>query len=411
MPRILASCVLLLMVAASVAVSYAGEAEDWPQWRGPRRDGISHETGWTVQWPEDGPPRLWQRALGKGLASVAVSQGRLYTLGNMNGTASVWCLDAATGEVKWRRQYKSRLWGSFPGPAATPTVDGGRVYTLGRAGDLLCLEAVSGKVVWARNVRKDFGVPSQRPDYGHCSSPLVVGQRVIVEVGAPDGLVFAFDKATGEVAWKGAKGGKFSYSSPALVGEGDGQRVAVFHAFGLGVFDLENGREVWRYPWKTYDLCSVATPIVMGNRILISSAYGRGAALLEIGKDKPVWFTRELMCHHATCVLWKRHLYGFHGDRRDPGELRCLDVATGKVKWSQGGMGKGTVLLAGGRLLVLSQKGELLAADASPDGFKPLARARVLRGLCWTTPVLCKGRLYCRDLPGELVCLDLRPPR
>ena len=399
---------LCVAICALIAMASAAMAADWAQWRGPRRDGISHETGWQARWPEGGPKRLWRSQVGRGLAAVAIVNGRLYTLGHQQGNDIVWCLDAETGEVAWKHAYPCKLRFQYPGPVATPTVDGDRVYTHSREGDLLCLGARSGEVIWSKNVRQEFKVPPQRPDYGNACSPLVLGRLLIVEVGAPDGLLVAFDKQSGNVVWRGSQGGQLSYSSPVAFELGGKQHVAAFHSFGLGVFDAASGKELWRYPWRTHDRCSVATPVVSGDRIFISASYGKGGALLKFRQAKPLWQTREIMSHHATCVLWKGFLYGFHYDRKKAATLRCLDFETGEVKWTKGGMGNGTALLADGKLIVLGQRGDLAVARASPSGFEPISTTKVLGGLCWTAPVLCDGLLYCRNHPGDLVCLDLR---
>lgn len=400
----------LIVTAIGVALAFVGTAgaADWPQWRGPRRDGVSHEKGWLARWPDGGPKRLWEAKVGRGLATVAVSQGRLYTIGHVKGKDIIWCLDAATGKVTWKHAYPCKFRFAYPGPAATPTVDGDRVFSHSREGDLICLDAAKGTVVWHRNVREDFKVPVQKPDYGNASSPLVLGGLVVVEVGAPDGLIVAFDKASGKTVWRGGEGGRFAYSSP-MGHEWRGKQVVVaFHALGLGVFDAADGQELWRYPWKTYDRCSVATPVLLGDRAFISASYGSGAALVKLGQDKPLWATKDMMSHHATCVLWEGHLYGFHFDRRKPATLRCLDAKTGAVKWSAGRLGNGTVTVADGKLIVLGQRGDLVVAPASPEGFVPISRVdKLLTGLCWTVPVLCNKRLYCRNHSGDLVCLDL----
>ncbi|MFP4057006.1 MAG: PQQ-binding-like beta-propeller repeat protein [Candidatus Brocadiia bacterium] len=401
---------LAVLMAFLAAASGPVAGGDWPQWRGPRRDGICRESGWAARWPADGPRELWRAELGRGLSAVAVSRGRLYTMGSRRTAEVVTCLEAATGEEVWRQAYPARRQFAYPGPAATPTVDGERVYTLGREGHLVAFDAATGEVAWARELRKDFHVDLPKPDYGHSCSPLVVGDRLIVEVGARDGVVVAFEKATGEVAWRSGRAGVLAYSSPLLFEQGGERRVAVFHALGLGVLDPASGEELWRFPWKTHDRCSVATPIVAEDKVFISSSYGRGAALLRVGADEPLWRTREMMCHHATCVLWEGYLYGFHYDRKQAATLRCLSFETGEVQWSQAGLGNGTLLLADGKLIVLGQRGELVVADASPRGFRPVSRAKVLGGLCWTVPVLAHGRLYCRNHPGRLLCLDLRAP-
>ena len=171
---------------------------------------------------------------------------------------------------------------------------------------------------------------------------------------------------------------------------------------------------LWRHEWKTEYACSIATPVVSGSRIFISSGYGMGCALLQVNEgNKPevVWSNQEMASHFNACVLWKGYLYGFHGapkHNKDKGQLRCLDFETGEVKWKQDGLGKGSLMIADGKLIILSEKGKLVIADASPEGFKEIASAKVLDGTCWTVPVLSGGRIYCRSHEGDLVCMDVR---
>ncbi|MCX6997518.1 MAG: PQQ-binding-like beta-propeller repeat protein [Kiritimatiellaeota bacterium] len=390
------------ILGLSLAGGWAGAA-DWPQWRGPTRDGLSAETGWSTAWPADGPRQLWKFSAGIGCSSVSVSQGRVYTLGNRADTDTVYALDEKTGAVLWKHSYACPLDPNLfeGGPAATPTVDGDRVYTLSRSGHLCCLRADTGQVLWAKNLSSDLG--GKRPTWGYAGSPVVVEKRLILDVGAPGAATMALDKLTGQVLWKNGKDSA-GYST-LLPFVWQGQTVlASFNAAGLAVRAANDGKELAHFPWKTsYDV-NAATPIVAGGKIFISSGYNRGGALLQLsaGNLKALWEHKKMRNHFNSCVLWQGQLYGF-----DESTLTCLDFATGAARWQQEGLGKGSLMLAGGKLVIQSEKGDLVIADAAPGAYRELARAKVLGGRCWVVPVLANGRVYCKNNNGELVCLDV----
>ena len=379
------------------------QAADWPQWRGTNRDGISAEAGWSAQWDAGGPKQLFKLNVGIGCSSVAVSRGRLYAIGNTNNTDTVSCLDASTGKEVWRQSYPSPLDpNSFEGgPCATPTVDGSLVYTLNRAGDLHCLDAATGKVVWAKNLVNDFG--GKAPKWGYAGSPLVLGKVVVVDVGAPGAATVALDKATGVVAWKSGDEAA-SYAAPMAFESGGKKYLALFNAFGLVVREADGGKAVAKQEWKTsYDV-NAATPIICGDKLFVASGYGKGGAQFQFAGSelKYVWQTKKMRNQFSNCVLWQGCLYGF-----DEARLTCLDFTTGDVKWTQEGLGKGSLMLADGKLIIQLEKGDLVIAAAAPDGFKEQARAKVLDQRCWVVPVLANGRIYCKNNVGDLVGLDV----
>lgn len=402
--------VLVFICNIMFLAEYAASATDWYQWRGPNRDGVSNEKGWLSVWPEDGPPVLWETSVGIGYSSVSVSDGRVYTMGNSEKMDTVYCLDANTGEVIWRHSYRcTTKSGGHPGPASTPTVDGKYVYTLSREGHFFCLDANSGVVIWSKHVKKDFGAKS--PEWDFASSPLILEDMVIVDAGR----ILALDKSTGELVWKtkdygdtpawdiGSYGG--GYSSPIAFQPNDLLRLAVFNSSGVVVLDPKNGRELSIYPWKTAWNVNATTPIVSGDKMFISSGYNTGSKLFQVSEDKltVIWQNKNMRNHFNSCVLWEGHLYGF-----DETRLRCLDFQTGDVKWSQRGLGKGSLMIADGKLIIMADRGDLVIAEASPVEFKEISRAKVLDGLCWTVPVLSNGKIYCRNHEGDLVCLDVR---
>ncbi len=399
-----ASAIAVLLFCA---FSFASSAEDWPQWRGPNRDGISNETQWSSMWPADGPKQLWKTSVGTGYSSVAVSNGRVYTMGNRDKTDTIYCLDASNGTEIWNHSYPCVADGAgHPGPASTPTVEGEFVYTLSREGDLFCLDANSGKPIWSKHIVNDLG--AKYPEWGYATSPLVLDNMIIMDAG----VALAVDKSNGNLIWKTKDYGKSwgikeqggGYSSPYAFNLNGKQLLAVFNSSGLVILDPSSGRELVSHPWKTNYNINGATPIVSGSKIFISSGYSVGCALLEISESglTTIWQNKNMSNHFASCVLWEGHLYGF-----DENQLRCLDWKTGDLKWTQRGLGKGSLMLADGKLIIMGDKGDLAIAEASPDSYKELARARVLSGLCWTVPVLSGGKIYCRNHEGELLCLDV----
>lgn len=410
-----------MVVAGILAISCLNQdaqALDWPRWRGPDLNGISRETGWSTTWPASGPKQLWKANVGVGFSSIAVSQGRTYLMGNRNKQQDVvYCLDAVTGKEVWHHAYDAPLEPNNyeGGPSATPTVDGDRVYTLSKQGLLLCLDAATGKLVWSNSVPEAVGaflaksnaaggkssaeLKAAKPEWGFAGSVLVVGERLYVNVGK-NGT--ALDKA-GKVVWvTGPEPAGYSTFVPFTIGNRSGLALLALRAV-VGV-DPGSGKELWSYPWKTrYDV-NAADPIIDGDLVFVSSGYDHGATVVRITgtQAQKVWENRNMRNHFNSCVLIDGSLYGF-----DESDLRCLDFKTGVVKWTEEGLGKGALMAADGKLIVLSEKGELVVAPATPAGFKPVARAQVLGGKCWTTPVLANGRIYCRNAAGDTVCVDV----
>lgn len=387
---------LALVLFCSVAMA---EGQDWPEWRGPDRDGISLEAGWLPQFPPEGPKQLWTASLGNGCSSFSVVGNKVYSIGNVNDVETVYCLNPKTGKPIWTYDYPCE---TAPknfegGPGATPTVADGKVYTFSRMGHLHCLDAETGKLIWSKKAQDDWG--AKEPTWGFACSPLVLGQKLILIADR----TLALDKDTGEVIWQTAKVGG-NYSSPYEFKMNDKSYLAIFSAPGLLVLETETGKELLRFPWKTsYDV-NAATPIYHDGKIFISSGYNTGCALIDISSGKPevIYQNKDMRNHFATCVLWEGNLYGF-----DENTLTCMKWDTGEVRWTERGLGKGTVLLAGKHLIVLSERGELVTAPVNPSAFKEISRAEILNNRCWVVPVLSHGQLYCKDNEGETVCFDM----
>jgi outer membrane protein assembly factor BamB len=369
---------------------------DWPQWRGPSRNGISAEKGLLSTWSGSGPRRVWTQRIGQGFSSVAVKGNLVYTVGNYNGEDYISAIGATTGKVAWQHRYKCEA-GDYAGPRATPVVHEGNVYTMSREGVAFCLNAATGKVVW----QKDLAGDAQRPQWGFAGSPLIQGGLVLYNIGAAG---VAADKKTGRVVWKSG-GGPAGYSSPTPFTAGGQTGVAIFAGTALLGLNPTTGKEMWEYPWQTsYDV-NAADPIFSGDSVFISSNYGKGGALLRLAGGRPtlVWENRNMKNHFNTCVLLNGSLYG-----NDENTLKCIDWRTGDEKWRMRGMDKGGLIAADGKIIALTGRGELVLASATPGAFNELARAKVLDGTCWTHPVLANGLLYCRSQEGNLVCLDMK---
>ncbi len=380
------------------ALSSAGAA-DWPHWRGPQSNGISSETGWLSRWGAGGPRKLWTAQVGEGYASVAVAAGRAYTVGNNNGQDTVYCLNADTGQVLWRQSYRCEA-GNYGGPRATPWVDGNSVFTMSREAVAYCLNAQTGKVVWTRNLRQESR--AQDPQWAFAGSPYAQGNSVFFNVGTAG---IALNKATGVPEWVSGSG-RAGYASPVPYTVGGKRGLAFFGGSGLAGLDPETGKPQWQFRWSTSHDVNAADPIFTGDSVFVSTGYNVGCALVKLtgGAPRPVWQNKNMRNHFNSSVLVNGTLFG-----NDDGRLRALDLANGQERWSGTTLGKGGLIAADGKLILLTERGELVIAEAKPDRYAELARARVVStGDCWTQPALANGRIYCRSHSGELVCVDVR---
>ncbi len=375
---------------------------DWPQWRGPDRDGVSAETGW---FKEGATARVvWEASVGAGYSAVAIRGGRLYTAGNRENRDEVVCLDAASGKQVWKHDYACPS-GSYPGPRSTPATDQASVYVVSRQAQVICLEAATGVCRWQRDLKADLGVSV--PTWGIAGSPVLEGELLLVNVGARG---VALNKNTGATQWDSGGAGT-GYASPVIAGSGAGRSVLLFAAKRVVAADLATGRQLWEYPWETSYNVNAADPVLVEDKIFITTGYDRGGTLLKVQQGAPaaVWENKSLGSHFGTPVVRKGFAYGGHGNT-GRGSLRCIELATGTVKWDFPGMLYASVLLAGDRLLIQGEKGVLAVAEATPEKYHELWQAKVLDGVCWTMPTLCNGLVYCRNDKGRLVCLDLKGP-
>jgi outer membrane protein assembly factor BamB len=391
-------------------------ADDFPRYRGVNADGVAPAVTHAVNW-SDRPKEVWRTPVGWAYSGVAVAGKVAVTLEQRGDDEAVVCYDRTTGKELWAHTYHAKFKQSPPmggnGPRSTPTIWEGDVYSLGAQGDLVCLDGTTGKPRWLVNVVKDND--AKVVQWGMTSSPLIVGDRVVVNAGIdPDNnrhqAVAAYDRKTGKKAWAVGEHAA-GYSSPLLATLDGMEQIVLFDVGGVAGIDPADGKELWRYPWKTWQDMNIIQPLILPkNRVFISSEVVNGCALLEVKKSgstwsaAPVWENRNLAARFANPVLHDGHIYGLHN-----GRLCCLDAATGKRAWkSDEGFESGQLLVAGNTLLAQTERsGELVAVAADPAEYRELGRTKVFRGSrTWNTPSLAGGRLYLRN-HEEMVCLEL----
>jgi len=398
---------LLLALALPLA------AEDWPQFLGPRRDGTAAAKNLAAKWPAAGPKVIWKKDVGSGWSAPVVAKGRLVIFHREQGMEIIDCHDAATGKPIWTYKYASDFrdpFGKDDGPRGTPAIANGHVYTMGASGIVVATDLKSGKALWRLDTRAQYG--ADIGFFGLACSPLVHGKNLQLNIGGKNGTgIIAIDTSSGKLRWR-TSADNTSYSSPVLAKLGGTTQALFFTRDGLESIEPATGKSLYKFPWRPAINASVnaATPLVSGNLVFISTSYSKGAALLAINQNKTetVWSRDGVMSNqYATCVLHDGHLYGFHG-RADIGgcELRCVELKTGKMKWTHPGLRAGTVTLVGKELLVLTERGELLRAPAQPGAFRPTARAQLMGATVRAYPALANARLYARN-GRQLVCAQV----
>ena len=392
--------------AALLGLCVLPAAADWPRYLGPTQNGVAAEGAWAGRIPDGTPRTIWKASVGKGTAGIVAANGRVYSMGNEAEKDTIYCFDAKTGQVIWKHAFSLALDPNMfeGGPRSTPTLDENRIYTVSHYGDLWCLDAATGKKIWNLHY-KEWG--GRRPEWGFAGSPTVAGNLLLCDVGGVGASTVALDKKTGKVVWKSGDH-KPGYASPVVTELEGKPTVLVFKAEHLVGYDLASGKELWSIGWKTsYDV-NAAAPLPMGDdRILISSGYSTGCALIQVrgGKATELWRNKNLRAQINTPVPMGNHVYGIDGNTGG-GNLVCLDVNTGERNWIEKSVKGGSLIRASDKLFVLTEKGELVIADASPAGFKEHLRTQVLKARCWVQPTLSDGRLFLRDNEGNVVCLD-----
>ena len=410
---------LLCLLACGFLPLGTVQSADWPQWRGSDRSGVSTETGLLKNWPSGGPKLLWEGgAVGEGFSSLAIVNGRIFTMGDKNGQSHLFCLNQKGGSLLWSLKV-GKSGGNYSGTRCTPTVDGDLVFALGQFGDLVCVDVPSGRERWRKNLASDFGGKSGGWNYSE--SVLVDGNNLICSPGGNQATALALNKRTGSVVWKTALpgGGESHYSSWAVSnGAGIKQYVRLFAGGTFGVA-AANGKFLWRYDKLGSNTANIPTPIPFGDYVFTAAGYGKGGALLKLSRSsrgvsaEEVYFSRELKNKHGGIVKVGNYVYGDFDDRGSPW---CADVSTGQVKWrkERGGQGSGSacVTYADGRLYFRYLDGIMGLVDASPEGgFRQVSSFKIPDGMkkSWAHPVSSGGLLYLRGL-DKILCYDIRDP-
>ena len=443
-PRTLIALMFLL-------IGSAARADDWPQWFGPRRDGVYREQGVVDKFPAGGPRRLWRAAVGAGYSGPAVAGGRVYLTdrhlhqGAQNprnpferrkipGVERVLCLDARDGKVLWRDEYECAYTVSYAsGPRATPLVDGIKVYTVGAEGDVRCYDAIGGKLIWKATLGPGDGTAT--PVWGFSSSPLVEGNLLIC-LGDAENVVVAFDKNTGKVVWKALKAREPGYSPPVVYEHGGRRQLIVWHPQALVSLDPQTGKQYWSHPFEVENGLSIAMPQMAGDRLFVTSNY-EGSRVLKLAANEPMaellWKRggkgrgeehRTLYALMCTPFVRGGHVYGVSRD----GALCCLDATDGKIVWENYDATTGeptrwgtAFLIAHGepkgdaqRFFIFNEKGDLVLAQLAPNGYRELSRAHLIdptntdaqRPVVWSYPAFADGCVIVRN-DAEVLCYSL----
>lgn len=416
---------------------------DWKSFLGPNGNATSTETKLLRDWPATGPSIVWEMRKGTGYSSPAIAGEYLAYLHRTGDEEHVVCLHPETGDKYWDHAYRTQFedrYGYNNGPRSSPVIDGERVYTLGAEGRLHCLNLRSGQVLWSHDLRAEFKVPQDF--FGTATTPLIEGDLLIVNVGAPNGpCVVAFNKTSGRVAWGAGNQWGPSYASPVAATVNGTRRVFVFAGGesnpptgGLIVLDPSNGAIDFTYPWRSrsYESVNAASPVVIGNQVFICASYRTGGAMLNLlpgGKYTVAWTSQEIGTHFNTAVHKDGYLYAFDGRNEPDASLVCVEAKSGKVmwraepEWNEPSIGRpmstyrGTLLSVDGQFLALGEMGHLLWLDLTPKGWKEIRRAWLFAAReTWSLPVLSRGLLYVgqhsRDALNKtgprLICYDLR---
>ncbi len=418
-----------LVTAALLTLSFGTSAADWPNYRGPRHDGVSTEKlpASATTWPAGGPRQVWKTPAPGGFSSFAVADGRAFTLvtRSLDGSPreTLVALDAATGRELWSLSLSSAKYdgggnsgtpdnNGGDGPRSTPCVDDARVYVLDARLVLVCAEAASGKELWRRDIVAEHA--GRNISWQSAASPVIEGDLVLLAGGGEGQALLGIDKVSGKTVWK-AENDKMTHATPVVATILGERQVIHFTQSGLVSVRPDSGQLLWRQEFR-YTTSTAASPIVAGDIVYCSAGYGVGAGAYRISQEAGVFKSTELwrqpgklQNHWSTPVYHDGHLYGlFSFKEYGEGPLKCIELASGEEKWSRNGFGQGNVTLVDRHLVALSDDGQLVIAEAKPGAYRELARADILNGKCWSTPTYAGGRVYARSTK-EAVCVDLDP--
>jgi outer membrane protein assembly factor BamB len=403
-----------VMVLSALAAGFEPKPFDWPQWQGQDRTAVSREKGLLGDWPKAGPSLAWKiDNLGEGYSTPTIASGRIFTMGNRGSKEYVLAFAEDGGKELWAFEVGPVRadGGGYSGPRCSPTVDDRHLYALGLNGDLMCLDTASGKEVWRKDLRKDFG---GRPGgWGYSESPLIDGDRLLCTPGGEKATIVALNKKDGKLIWKGIvpQHDHAHYSSIIAFDHAGKRQYVQFLSGGVAGFSGD-GEFLWRYDHPHNDTANCSTPVFHDNCVFAASAYGTGGGLVRLSDEsnnrvhaEEVYFTRKMQNHHGGMVLLGEYLYG-----SDEGKLTCLEFKTGNVKWEENRPGKGSIAYADGRLYYRNESGPVILVEANPEKYVEHGRFTPpdkTGNPAWPHPVVANGKLYIRD-QNWLFCYDVK---
>jgi len=387
-------------IALLATFTLSALASDWPQWRGPNRDGVSTEKGLLDEWPEGGPKLLWKATgVGVGFSSVSVIGDRIYTMGDGKTASYVYCLSAKSGKIIWTSKRVGKTGGNYKGPRSTPTIDEGHVYALGQYGDLVCLKAETGAEIWRKSLTRDFG--GRSGGWNYTESTLIDDGKVIITPGGKKGAVVALNKKTGEPIWQSKDFTDGAQYSSLIAREYGGERQYI-QLTGANVVGLaaDTGKVLWKAARKGRT-ATVSTPIFHDGHVFVSSSYGVGCNGFKVSytdksfSAKQVYANKTISNHHGGCIRVGDYVYGSSG-----GTLACLDLKTGKEMWKERSAGKGSIVVVDGKIILRTESGPISLVELSPHAYRQISKfsqPNRSRARAWPHPVVSNGALYIRD--------------
>jgi outer membrane protein assembly factor BamB len=384
----------------------SAETGFWPQFRGPNRDNISTETGLLSEWEPGGPKLLWeQKNLGEAFSSIAIAEGKLFTLGNQGNSEVLLCMNAADGKPLWSVKFGTAYRnGMGNGPRGTPTVDADRVYALGANGDLVCVGVDNGEIVWQKNILREYG--GDNITWGISESVLIDGKQLICCPGGKQATIVGLDKLSGRGIWRSMIDGKpqASYSSAIIVESGNERVIVNYVHTGVVGIRAKNGDVLWGFPASANGTANCSSPVFDDGMVFTASGYGTGCAMFKLGaggKASLAYSNKEMKNHHGGMVVVDGHVYGF-----DEQILKCIDMKSGDTVWQNRSVGKGSLTCADGHLYLRSEGGPMALCTLTPKGYEEKGRFEPKNRSdkpAWAYPVVCGGRLYLRDMDSLAV--------
>jgi len=401
-PFLLINLLIVFFIPVTICFTEGSDHLCWPGWRGPFGNGTCAESNWDPQKINKKVDILWEKNIGKGYSNVSIKDNLLYITGNINKKDTVYCLDFNTGKTLWSYSYDCPTQGYYPGTRASPFIDKNYVFTASREGHIFCFQKTTGRVIWKKHAVIDL--KAEDTTWGFSSSPIIHNDILLMNVRK---YGIALNKKTGEIVWMSPEG-KCGYASPVICTI-EGTRQVLFFGFNaIYSTDINTGQMLWSYPWATEWGANTADPLVMGDRVFISSNYKMGCVCLKIKTGKPIvlWHNKEMNSIFPSFIFNNDYIYGNDGTA-GKGFYKCIDARTGKVMWSKK-LGFGTLSSTGNNLIFLTELGHLAVIDMNPHQYTELSRTRIKGGIFFTEPVLVKGRIFLRRRDGPLFCIDVQ---